>query len=261
MNGGRAVLVINRRKKLFLKMETVYFAQDHRTYETDAHIVLFYLSEEYYPGAREFSTLRFDLTMSEEELFNSVSKTTRRRIRQAVQAGEYSIAFDDSPGDDKINEFCDNYDDFAVTKGIAESDRRLLFMARERNALCVSALRDSKGNMLCGTADIFDGRVVLGMYAYSHFRRFEDSGARSKISNANRYLYWELIRYYKQKGLKIMDMGGLGMGKEGPGLDSVDDFKLSFGGTVTTLYHFYFAKSLVGKFIIWITGRNKKIAY
>jgi hypothetical protein len=40
MNGGRAVLVINRRKKLFLKMETVYFAQDHRTYETDAHIVL-----------------------------------------------------------------------------------------------------------------------------------------------------------------------------------------------------------------------------
>lgn len=255
------MLVINKRRKMFLNMETVYFSEHYADYKTDADIVLFYLSAESIPGSRAFHTLRIDLSKSEEELFSEVSATTRSKIRQAAKAGSYLIHMDENPSREKIYEFCDSYDEFAKVKGIKGADRELLLMAKDSNALFISQLKDRDGKDLCGTADIHDSKIVLGMYSYSHFRKFSDHAMRNQVSNANRLLYWELIRYHKQCGLKILDMGGLGMGKESKDLNTVDEFKRSFGGKIETLYHFYYPKSLLGKLVIGLTGKNKKIEY
>lgn len=254
------MLVLNRRKKLTLKLETVYFADDPFKYETDADIVLFYLSARQIPDARTFHTLRIDLLKSEEQLFNELYSSTRKRIRRAKKNGEFSIRFYDTPNHHVIDEFCTNYDEFANTKGIAVSDRYFLQMAQKQGVLSISMLSGMNGEILCGTANIHDEKISLGMYSFSHFRRYEEGSVRSMISNANRYLYWELIRYNKQRGFAILDMGGLGMGQETSDLDSVDEFKLSFGGEIRTLYHYYQARTLKGRLAL-LFQKNRRIRY
>ncbi len=255
------MLVLNRRRKLFLKLETVYFPEHYESYETDADIVLFYLSRENAPGARVFNTLRIHLSKSEEELFGEISSTTRKGIRQAEKDGAYPLFIDGSPGVETVMQFCDSYDSFAVQKGIKCADRELLLMARSSGSLSISGLKDREGRDLCGTADIHDSKIALGMYSYSHFRKFEDKLIRKQISNANRLLYWELIKYYRRAGLEVFDLGGLGMGMESKDLDTVDEFKRSFGGRIETLYHFYHGTSRLGRLVLSMSNKNNKIEY
>lgn len=255
------MLILNRRKKLTLKLETVYFADDPFKYETDADIVLFYLSTLQTPNARVFHTLRIDLLKPEEQLFSELEGTTRKRIRRAEKSGGFSIRFYEAPDPQVLDEFCRNYDEFANTKGIAVCDRAFLQMAQKQNALRISLLTGMDGEILCGTAEIHDKVIALGMYSFSHFRRYEDSSVRSMISNANRYLYWELIRYNKQHGFAILDMGGLGMGQETSDLDSVDEFKLGFGGEIRTLYHYYQARTFKGRLALLLIQKNRQIRY
>ncbi len=255
------MLILNRRKKLTLKLETVYFADDPFKYETDADIVLFYLSTLQTPNARVFHTLRIDLLKPEEQLFSELEGTTRKRIRRAEKSGGFPIRFYNAPNPQVIDEFCNNYDEFANTKGIAVSDRDLLKMAQKQNALSISMLSGMNGEILCGAAEIHDGEIALGMYSFSHFRRYKDNTVRNMISNANKYLYWQLIRHCKQHGFAILDMGGLGMGQETSDLDSVDKFKLGFGGEIRTLYHFYQARTLKGRLALLVIRKNRQIRY
>lgn len=255
------MLIINKRTKWTLKLETVYFAEDYASYKTDADIVLFYLSPQNRPEARTFYTLRIDLMKSEEELFGEFDPTTRNRIRRIGNKDDFTIHFYEAPDSGIIDEFFKNYDEFTGAKGIKPGDRSLLLMAQRMNALSISMLADRDGEIICGNAQIHDDGIVLGMYSFSHFRRYEDSSVRNRISNANRYLYWELIKHYKQLGFAILDMGGLGMGQETSDLDSVDKFKKGFGGKIHTLYHFYHARTIKGKIALKVMGKNKQIEY
>lgn len=255
------MLIINKRKKYILKLETVYFVDKHLDYKTDADIVLFYLSNENIPGSRAFHTLRIDLTKSEEEIFSAFNETTRSRIRKVNKTNDFEVTYFDSPDSQTILEFCDNYDEFATTKGIKTSDREFLYMAQKTNSLVIALLKNKEGETVCGTADIHDNNIVLGMYSFSHFRRYSTNSVRNAVSNANRYLYWELMRRYKALGFSIMDMGGLGMGQETSDLNSVDEFKMGFGGEVQTLYHFYYGKTILGKAVLGLMRANSKIEY
>lgn len=256
-----SLLVINRRRKLGLKLETVYFADNYREHVTDADIVLFYLTPAAVKGARQFTTMRFDLRKSEEALFNGLNKSTRRAVRKAEASGEYSILFDKSPSEAALADFCRSYDSFASEIGIRLCDRELLEMAAAEASLCIYRLQDKEGSDLCGGADIHDGKTVLCMYAYSHFRKYSDRDFRNRIAEANRYAYWKELLHYKERGFAVLDMGGMGMGHEESALDSVDSFKLGFGGSIETLYHFYMAYTPAGKLILWLTNRNKAIEY
>ena len=256
------MLVMNQRNKLFLKMETVYFAENYADYQSsDADIVLFYLSRHSIPGAREFHTLWIDLKKTEEELLRDMHRTTRNKIRHWEREKNYHIDILSSPTHEEVRRFCRSYDDFARNKGIKDADEELLLMARDKGALRIFTLYDEMNNDICACADIHDEETVLNMYAYSHFRKFSDPARRNWVSQANRYLHWEMIRYYKEQGFSIFDMGGLGMGKESKDLDTVDEFKLSFGGQVETLFHFYLPKSVMGKLVVFLLQKNKHIEY
>jgi hypothetical protein len=255
------MLIINKRKKFSLNLETVYFSEDYKNYNTEADIVLFYLSRENTAGARIFHTLRIDLLKSEEQIFSEFSSTTRNRIHKADLKGDFTIRFYETPDLSIIDEFCNNYDEFAGAKGIKPSDKAFILMAQGLNALSISMLSDRNGTVVCGTAEIHDDKTILGMYSFSHFRKVEDSSARNTVSNANRYLYWELIKHYKQLEFTVLDLGGLGMGQETADLDSVDQFKRGFGGKVYTLFHFYHARTFKGKVALWMMQKNSKIEY
>ena len=242
-------------------METVYFAEDYQNYRSDADIVLFYLSPENVSGARIFHTLRIDLTKPEEEIFSEFDSTTRHQIHQIEKKHDFELRYYDTPDLKILDEFFEYYDEFVREKGIVAGDKNLLLMAQEQNALSISLLADKDGQILCGLASIHEDSIVLMMYGFSYFRKFADSSMRNIISKANRYLHWEMIRHYKKLGYKTLDMGGLGMGQETSDLNTVDRFKMGFGGKIHTLQHFYHARTMKGKIVLMIMQKNKKIAY
>jgi len=110
------------------------------------------------------------------------------------------------------------------------------------------------------TAEI-DGEVVAGhLYLEddSHIRwiiggskRLEvDKDRSALIGRANRLMHWEAIKYTRAKGIKEFDFGGIytGSNKSDP-RNTINTFKLSFGGTLVTRYHYEKVYSKVYKLL------------
>ncbi len=255
------MITVNRRKKNFLTLETAYYPEDYTKYSSDADIVLFYFSSRPVSGAREFNTLQIDLTKSEDQLMNELHKSTRHDIVKIQKEGRVTIRLNESPTETDLAEYCRNYDIFAEMKSIKGSDLSLLKQFAEQKALELKTAYDADGNILSSLCNLHTGHTVLGFYAYSNFRLYEDKDMRRFTANANKYLYWQDILTAKAQGYKILDMGGLGLGREGAGMDHVDEFKQGFGGSIVTLYQFYHPLTYRGKIAVNLLKLNRRIEF
>lgn len=255
------MLVINQRKKLFLKLETVYYPEDYSSYKSNADIVLFYFSSKSIPGARLFNTLQIDLTRDEDRLLAELHKSTRHDILKTQKEASVDIVLNENPNARDITAFCDAYDLFVQMKGIKAADRDIMRKFMEKNALTITSAHSPDGSVLCSLTDIIAGDTVFGLYAYSNFRSSSDSKYRRMVANANRYLYWKNILNLKEKGFRTLDLGGLGMGREGSGMDNVDSFKLGFGGSIVQLYQFYYPLTPAGWLAVKAFNMNSRIEF
>lgn len=255
------MLTVNRRRKNILKLETVYFPDDYTKYSSDADIVLFYFSGKPAPNAREFNTLQIDLTKSEDQLLKEMHSSLRQEVMKVHRSSSVGIRYVEDPDEKDILEFCSGYDVFADMKGIKKTDRALLKEFMEQKALVLKIAYDSEGNILCSHCDLHTGDISLGFYGYSNFRLYDDKSKRRFIASANKYLYWQNIVITKREGYKILDLGGLGLGREGSGMDNVDDFKLKFGGSIVKLHHFYHPLTLKGKLAVSLLRLNNRIEF
>ena len=68
-----------------------------------------------------------------------------------------------------------------------------------------------------------------------------DRAKVSIISNADRLIDWEAIKYAKEKGIKEFDLGGLWSKEEAEKDEKkkgINSFKLSLGGEIVTRYSY-----------------------
>lgn len=85
-----------------------------------------------------------------------------------------------------------------------------------------------------------DSKAGIVRLVFSATKRLE-SKEYSKITGPlNRYLHWYEFGYYKEKGIDIYDMGGVGSGK-----GKVGRFKLTLGGERVTKNSYLFGKILI----------------
>jgi hypothetical protein len=246
-------MLVLRKKKLFLKLEEVYFCEDYMKYSTDADIVLFYQSKkEYLPGHPKH-TLHIDLTKDKDQLFKQLEIRTRQYINKAKRTG-LMYFFNDSPSFEDLEDFSKFYNEFARLKGIPTVDPRKFLNFRAVNSFVITCIKDSDGSTLCYHAYIVDGCRTRSLYSASHFRSSNSSEYRNMIGCANKYLHWLDMLAFKEKGLSIYDFGGMAL-KDDEVLKGIDRFKLGFGGEVLTEYNFYQARSMLGTILLKLTGK------
>ncbi|MGB8985904.1 MAG: GNAT family N-acetyltransferase [Candidatus Sulfotelmatobacter sp.] len=168
----------------------------------------------------ERSSLRLDLTKSDDEIFANFRKNSRYEIRRAERLG---VSVVPASADVQIEEFLTLHARVAVRKGfLAEAPEDL------RGAIRWLIGADSRGALLLAKAEnqVYGGAVI----GRAGKRCWYVWGAAEKHEqfNVGHILQWRALLWAKSHGCREYDFGGYTPGAtSGPAW-----FKAGFGGTV-----------------------------
>ena len=95
--------------------------------------------------------------------------------------------------------------------------------------------------------------MVLNLYTCTASWIQDRPDLKHQINFANRHLLWENILFFKSKGYKIYDFGGI------TEVDEINKFKEDFGFLGVETYHGFETKSVIGKILIKL--HVKRIIY
>jgi hypothetical protein len=176
----------------------------------------------------DFFNLHIDLARGEDQIFGAFARNTRAQINKSISADRFDFQCCDHPNSGDIHEFRAFYNQFAAEKGIAGISLSYLKACNDAGLLRLSSV-SSLGIPLVRHAGIAFGNRVSVLYSASHFRNLE-SQERKTIGRANRRLHWEEMLFFRQRGVKIYDLGGWYEGSSDSQKLLINQFKEEFGG-------------------------------
>ena len=94
--------------------------------------------------------------------------------------------------------------------------------------------------------DYIGKRVTLS-YSASLFRYEKLSTVKNIIGNANRFLHYNDMIYFKSKGFKIYDLGGYAKDTNDSEKKGINFFKDSFGGEFIEESNYFSIPAYIGK--------------
>lgn len=208
-------------------------------------------------GWQEYHTCMNDITLTEEEMLAAVNKAVRYQFRRS-EKDHIEIRFYTKTEIENMPEllpaFANIYERMYQSKG---SDTKLNTAAigkyLEADGIIFSAVWH-EGEMLVFHSYICDEMDARLLHSASCFR--EESADQSMIGRANKRLHWEDILYFKKKGLRRYDWGGIS-DFENP--NGIDEFKLKFGGDQITYYNVFAGNTLLGKLAVSTMKAMKRV--
>ena len=174
------------------------------------------------------STIVIDLTKGIDHIWNDINSKCRADIRKAEKEPiETNI-------DDNYENFIELNRRFRNIKGLDSNEFSLDYMKK----YCTLLSAKFDGKTVAGILFISDGTRMRGLIA-ANARLDSPMAKQANIAKINRLLWWEAIRYGREKGISLFDMGGYYTGPE-PNiqLEGVNEFKRRFGGTVIGDYYY-----------------------
>ncbi|MDO8623480.1 MAG: peptidoglycan bridge formation glycyltransferase FemA/FemB family protein [archaeon] len=178
------------------------------------------------------ATIIIDLSKTEEELKNNISRDAKRGIKKAEEAG-----LTVKTGKEHWDEFYEIYKDTITRGGITPKKSEEL--KKEVDEL-FSCFKDNK--LIAGIGLKFEeDKTNLFLNASLH---------EYQSLYPNNLLYWTTLIYSKKNGFKFFDLGGYQLStKEGEKLNEVNKFKERWGGEVKEYY-------IYSKNPVYILGRK-----
>jgi hypothetical protein len=217
------------RKKFIFKTKEIWFA-DKPFDLADCASAIFYDCRERggAPGFREeiFNTLVIDLSQDQEKIWKNMDKSSCRYcIKRANREGiEIRINQD-------FDEFTRLDKNFREAKGLsAAGDFKKIY--RKNGVLFTARYRQE---VIGGQFYLTDDKTMRWLIGSSK-RLQADRDRAILIGCGNRLILWEAIKYAQKNGLKEFDFGGCYTGDADQGKKQISDFKMSFGGKLTTRY-------------------------
>ena len=205
------------------------------------------------PNARTetFRSLCTDLTGQPEAITAGLHHGCRYQVRRAETKD--GLRHEVTPDAfDNLEAFSDFYDAFAGQKVLWPADCRWLARAAAEGQLVLSCASRG-GEPLVWHAYLRSGRTVRLAYSASCFRG-KDSGYRSLVSRANRWLHWRDILYFKGVGLGCYDWGGIFADDSTPERAGLNRFKSMFGGQPLVQYECTVPATVRGR--AWLALRD-----
>ncbi|ETT85283.1 MULTISPECIES: hypothetical protein [unclassified Viridibacillus] len=246
-------IILLERKFFNIKMHSYYFLNEIVSTGKLTDIEGFTHSLVPKKQLQQFETLYIDLTKSEQELFENLHRTNRKQIKKA-EGYHFQIEVLEEPSIMDIKAFQKFYNLFSAfvnTYSCNSFHVNTMNKLKDKNALVITKVLNEANEVLCYRVYISDDNIAFCLYSASHFRMKEKTEEKRLLSEANRYLIWRNILYFKSRNHTIFDMGGL---TKNPNIRS---FKMEFGGEIAHVYSGYEANSKIGQFILWL--RAKKI--
>lgn len=252
------------RKKYGIKVCEVWYDINDGERETHSSIYDYYcLSEEIpvYRGykklvSKEMFTLITDLCQTKEEILGKIEKNTKYKIKRADREGARAIYYfsqDILENFDIIEHFDEEYIKMYEAKGIkiASVKDRIRKLAENDSVVITEGKVD---NFTCAYhVYILSDETVRLVYSVSNFRENmkKDEAInidKNMIGRLNRWLHYEDMMLFKDKGFETYDWGGYDIEEN---LEGINKFKKGFGGTLVKQYLGKTTNSL----ILWIIYR------
>lgn len=199
-------------------------------------------------------TLLLDLVKSEEILFNNIQKTMRYEIKRCEkELFEFKVLDENNISDSILENFEKVYNDMYKDKGIDCSLSMSLVRDYLKNNNFILTITLKENNIYAYHAYTHDKDSVRLLYSCSNFRGLQDQ--KAEIGRANKYLHWKDILYFKNKGVKVYDFGGV---KSFENPNGIDKFKMNFGGIQKIYYNVSLANSFRGMIFLKLKNIFRK---
>lgn len=177
------------------------------------------------------------------------SKMRKKFICKQIKKGERNNII--IKQDNNFKEFTRTYKIFRQAKGIV-SDNINIF---RKNGILFSAYYKNK--MIAGGIFISDGSNIRAL-VLSSLRQINNSQEKEIVGQANRMLIWEVIKFAKERGHKILDLGG-GIVEISKKIkpSTLMEFKTGFGGEIIKCYYYHKVYSRVLRYWMRLRGYKK----
>ena len=210
-------------------------------------------------NVEKFPTLLTDLTQEEEEIWKQFAKNCAYEIKRAKRE-EVSVEILESSriSEQEIREFCEFFDQFWESKGIRQADPEEFYKEAKTyidNGCMVFSKAKIDGQTIVYHTYVVEGEYTRLLHSASLYRISQDRKP-AIVGMANRYLHWEDMLYFKEKGIQKYDWGGAG---EGEDVIGITRFKESFGGEKTFLYNSEVKQGIIAKAVYGLLVLRKKL--
>lgn len=200
----------------------------------------------------EFYTLQIDLTKTEDEIFKNFRSNTRNEIRKNIKNDEITCSYNDCLSDSDIHDFAHNLEKFMAGKNYYVDCNFLISQIKNfrKNTLLTRATKE--GTILTEHLYFFDDERARYKSGIS-YRLEESIGIGYKtIGRSNRRLHWFDIQEFKNRGIKIYDLGGISRNTNDKGLLNINRFKEGFSKNEIMEYEGNIPVSFKGKLALFI---------
>lgn len=234
-------MLITDRKILTFNIKEVHFSDYPHDIEGCDFLTFHYCKNKV--NAKGFTcqkelTSIIDLTQDLDTIWQDMDKkSVRYRIKRAQREG-IKIRINEG-----YDQFFQIYRSFIQKKGI-----KSLF---DTFGVRSTTLKNMKKYGTLFVAE-YDGEILVGTLYFEDnsnmkawigaSKRLEvDKAKASMISNADRLIDWEAIKYAKEKGIEEFDLGGLWSeeAEKDKRKKGINSYKLSYGGEIVTRYSYH----------------------
>jgi len=168
---------------------------------------MFVLTRYYYPQKnlvfgffkKEVYTAYIDISVESSIFFSYFKKNTRYEVMRAKRE---SILFEEEKN---VKIFYDYYNEFAKSKNLELLTYSTL-LKYNKYLVITKAVKNEV--ILSMHVHIYEDDIVLLLYSASQFRSMKDNKSKNIIGYANRFLHYNDMCYFKNKGCLVYDFGG-----------------------------------------------------
>lgn len=178
-------------------------------------------------------TYENSLTLSDDEIYQKISKNKRYEIRRARERDRVTVELIEDISETDFSRYLEFYNQFALSKNLniknGEKEKSLI----KKGMFCIAIAKDGE-EVLAMHGYILDkeeSRVLL--YTSASTRYYEKEKA-NLIGRANCLLHYECMLFFKQKNYKIYDFSGAYLGEENKEFINITEFKMLFGGDLAS---------------------------
>ncbi|MGE7843477.1 hypothetical protein ACQKNX_22210 [Lysinibacillus sp. NPDC093712] len=242
-----------RSKRWNIAMQHIYFAE--KLANTRKSMKLVCHTHSLVPSRKlvKREAVHIPLTDHECSMYTALSKNNRKLLRRA-QEEPYQVFLYTEPSEENLRAFQQFYNDFAKRKKIEQitkSQMESIMLLNQKNALFLSEVRSMCGQTLCYRLDIVHAQKAMSYYVATSDALSLPAHLKRPLRYANRFLLWHNLMYLKQQEFVLYDMGEL------TDVDTIRQFKLSFGGQVVNVYSGYIAQSKMSALLLGVQKWRK----
>jgi hypothetical protein len=227
--------------------------------------VLYYYYQQIPPSIlgleiNEEYTRLIDLTKDRDELWKTINRENRYKIRRAAEKDEVIYEFWESVDADLLNNFFNFHAQFTASHGLKKLGRSRLIKYADEGVLNFSRTKSKEGNPL-NWHIYYRGRNRVFMLHSASIKHSTNTSYNQMLGRVNRYHRWQDILTFKNLGILFYDLGGWYTNTTDEKLLNINKFKEEFGGKVVRNFNCRQGITLKGKLFLLLRKIGLSLTY